>query len=66
LEDRAELEVLAHGHLTKQPSVLGNDRHSAGDPLRYRPATDVLALEQDPAGAGPHQSEDRLERRRLA
>src|SRR5262249_41348729 len=65
-QDRAELEVFPHGHLPEQPAVLGHDRDPARDPLRHGPAGHVLAAQQHPPGARPHDPEDRLQRGRLA
>jgi hypothetical protein len=65
-QHRAKLKVLPHRHLPEQPAVLRHDRDTTGDPLRHRPGRHVLAAEQDPPGARPHDAQDRLERGRLA
>ncbi len=65
-QHRPQFEVLPHRHLAEQPPVLRHDGQPGGDPLRHLPLRHVLAVEQDPSGARPHDTQDRLQRGRLA
>ena len=62
----AEPEIVEHGQVRQDPSLLGNP----GDPLTgdlvRRHSRQVLAAQQDPAAARLGDAHDRAERRRLA
>src|SRR3954463_263720 len=65
-EVRAHLEVLEHRHRPEQPPVLGDDRDALADPVARRSRGDVLAGEVHAAVLRLHDSQNGLERRRLA
>src|SRR6188472_3611405 len=61
----AHLEVLQHRHRPEETPVLRHDREAAADPVGGRHPRHVLAGEHHASCAWPHETEDRLERRRL-
>jgi hypothetical protein len=66
MEERAELEVLAHGEVREDRAALGHERHAAGDHVLGRELRDVVARVLDRAGGEGQEAHDALQRRRLA
>src|SRR5262249_15872039 len=60
------LQVLAHGQIREDPAVLRHVADAASGHAKGRQADEILASQQDAAGARRSDADDALERRRLA
>src|SRR6266516_4635690 len=58
----ARLQVLLHGHLSEQATVLRHHRDAFGDQVGRGESGDVLAVQANFTLAGNHHPQDRLQR----